>query len=217
MVLKVILSSSSIYRKELMERLCIPFETVHPEIDEATRPHETPHALVTRLSEEKAYAHSSCYQSHLIIGSDQIAYTNDEPSSYSNNLNIFSNSASIEAINPLIIAKPKNKKAAFDQLKLQSGKKVIFLTSISVLNTCSSEIETSVVTTNVIFRKLCDEEINDYLDYEAPYDCAGSLRSEGLGIRLLDAVYSSDPTALIGLPLIQLSKMLRNKKINNIK
>jgi septum formation protein len=211
-VLKIILSSSSIYRKELMERLCIPFEIVHPEINEAMRPHEKPHTLVTRLSEEKAYAHSSCYQSHLIIGSDQIAYINDEPSSDSNNLNIFSSSASIKVINPVIIAKPKNKKAAFDQLKLQSGKKVIFLTSVSVLNTSSSEIETNVVATNVIFRTLSEEEINDYLNYETPYDCAGSLKSEGLGIRLLDAVYSSDPTALVGLPLIQLSKMLRSNK-----
>ena len=93
-----------------MERLCIPFEIVHPEIDEGTRPYETPHALITKLSEEKAYAHSSYYKSHLIIGSDQIVYMNDEFSSHSNNLNIFSSLVSIKVINRIITAKPKNKK-----------------------------------------------------------------------------------------------------------
>jgi len=93
-----------------MERLCIPFEIVHPEIDEGMRPYETPHALITKLSEEKAYAHSSYYKSHLIIGSDQIVYMNDEFSSHSNNLNIFSSLVSIKLINRIITAKPKNKK-----------------------------------------------------------------------------------------------------------
>lgn len=217
MVLKVILSSSSVYRKKLMKRLCIPFEVVHPEIDEAIRTNESPHTLVARLSEEKAYAHSGHYKSHLIIGSDQVAYISKDSSSYSNNLNIFPSSDSRAINNPVIITKPKNKKAAFNQLKLQSGKKVTFLTGISVLNTSTSKVETSVVPTDVIFGKLNEEEINDYLDYDTPYDCAGSLRSEGLGIKLLDSVHSSDPTALIGLPLIQLNKILRNNNIKNIK
>jgi|TARA_B100001063_G_scaffold241648_1_gene268929 predicted house-cleaning NTP pyrophosphatase (Maf/HAM1 superfamily) len=192
-----------------MERLLIPFEVAHPNINEKIKVNESPHALVERLSVEKALSQSKKYQAHLIIGSDQVAFINNNDSNKLNPDSSQSISWPSETNDIQIISKPNDKKIAFRQLKAQSGKKVTFLTGVCVFNTKDNKIETKTVTTIVVFRKLKNKEINDYLDHEKPYDCTGSLRSESLGIKLVEAIHSTDPTAIIGLPLIELNKMLR--------
>lgn len=183
----LILASSSSYRKSLLKRLGVTFEAVAPDIDEARLPGESPEAMVRRLSEAKARALAEQFPQHIIIGSDQVATLGDD-----------------------ILTKPGNYDNAFQQLKLQSGKQVRFLTGLALLDSASGKCEVDVVPTDVVFRELDDDEISSYLRRDEPYQCAGSFRSEGLGIALFDAVHNTDPSALIGLPLIRLCQMLRN-------
>ena len=183
----LVLASSSPYRQELLQRLGIPFETISPDIDESPQPAESPEALVKRLSVEKAMAVAHCFDNHLIIGSDQVAISDGK-----------------------LLTKPGNFDNAFKQLRSESGKKVCFLTGLALLNSATQQRQVDVVMTEVVFRQLSDTEITEYLLSDTPYNCAGSFRSEGLGITLFDAVYSCDPTALIGLPLISLNRMLKN-------
>ncbi|MEP3857990.1 MAG: Maf family nucleotide pyrophosphatase [Porticoccus sp.] len=183
----LVLASSSPYRRELLQRLRIPFESMSPDIDEQPQPAESPEALVRRLSLEKAMAVAHRFDNHLIIGSDQIAVNEGK-----------------------LLTKPGNFDNAFNQLRSESGKKVHFLTGLALLDSTTQHSQVDMVITEVIFRQLSDTEITEYLINDTPYNCAGSFRSEGLGITLFDAVYSSDPTALIGLPLISLNRMLMN-------
>lgn len=183
---KLILASSSQYRRKLLSRLQLPFESHSPDIDESPRPGEHPAAMVTRLSEEKARALARQYNNHLIIGSDQVA-----------------------VLGTNVLTKPGSFEAAFEQLSSESGKRVKFLTGLALLNTSNDTIEVDMVTTEVAFRQLTDLEITNYLHQDEPYDCAGSFKSEGLGITLFEGIYGTDPTALVGLPLIRLGQMLR--------
>jgi septum formation protein len=209
----LVLASSSIYRKKLMEKLNLPFVSASPNIYEARWPSESPDSLVRRLSEEKARALSKTYCKHLIIGSDQVAILTTTPF---DPMNFFETNANAIDSASETLCKPENHEQALEQLKLQSGKRVTFLTSVSVLNTAIDEIETDVITTDVVFRRLDEKEINNYLYRDLPYDCTGSFKVENSGITLLDAIYSCDPTALIGLPLIRLRKMLEKYKLNKI-
>ncbi len=184
----LILASSSRYRRALLERLQIPFECISPDIDETPKLDEPPDQLVRRLSIAKAETLAAHYPKNLIIGSDQVATYKDS-----------------------ILTKPGNYEVAYQQLKAQSGHRVTFLTGIALLNSATGHINVDVVPTDVVFRQLSDPEIVDYLKKDEPYDCAGSFKSEGLGITLFDGIYGNDPTALIGLPLIRLSQMLRNR------
>ncbi|PHS73556.1 Maf family protein [Porticoccus sp.] len=181
----LVLASSSPYRRELLQRLRIPFEIISPDIDESPQLEESPEALVKRLSLEKAMAIAHRFDNHLIIGSDQIAVNEGK-----------------------LLTKPGNFNNAFQQLRSESGKKVHFLTGLALLDSATQQSQVEMVITEVVFRRLSDTEITEYLVNDTPYNCAGSFRSEGLGITLFDAVYSSDPTALIGLPLISLNRML---------
>ena len=183
---KLVLASSSQYRRQLLSRLQQPFECLSPDIDESQKPGELPENMVKRLSEEKARALSSDFPHHLIIGSDQVATLGSET-----------------------LTKPGCYEAAFKQLKAQSGNRVRFLTGLALLNTEANHITVDMVTTDVAFRALTDNEITRYLLVDKPYDCAGSFKSEGLGISLFEGIYGDDPTALMGLPLIRLGKMLR--------
>lgn len=186
----LILASSSQYRRKLLSRLKVPFESHSPDIDESQKPGESPENLVKRLSAEKASALASAFPNHLIIGSDQVAVLGTD-----------------------ILTKPGCYDAAFQQLSAQSGKRVQFLTGLALLNSNTGHIDVDIVTTTVAFRELSNREISDYLHLDKPYDCAGSFKSEGLGISLFEGIHGTDPTALIGLPLIKLGEMLR--KNNN--
>lgn len=189
----LILASSSQYRRKLLTRLQLPFESHSPNIDESSKPGESPENMVKRLSEEKARALASQYNNHLIIGSDQVA-----------------------VLGETVLTKPGGFDAAFEQLAAQSGKRVQFLTGLALLNTNTNAIEVDMVTTDVAFRSLTDQDISHYLQQDEPYDCAGSFKSEGLGITLFEGIYGKDPTALVGLPLMRLCQMLRNQSQINI-
>jgi MAF protein len=183
---KLILASSSRYRAELLRKLGLPFETVSPDIDEARRPGESPEALVLRLAEEKARAVGSQTADPLIIGSDQVAVSEGE-----------------------ILGKPGTEERARAQLARLAGKPVLFYTGLCLLDAESAHAQTAVVLTAVTFRDLTPEEIRNYVERERPVDCAGSFKSEGLGIALFESIEGPDPNALIGLPLIELCRMLR--------
>ncbi len=185
---QLILASSSSYRKSLLDRLCLPYIAHAPDIDEQRLPDETPDTMVRRLSEGKARAVSALYPNSLIIGSDQVAVIDDS-----------------------VLTKPGNLANAQQQLRRQSGQEVQFLTGLALLNSANGNCQVDIVATDVVFRLLEEAEICAYLERDEPYSCAGSFRSEGLGITLFDAVNTSDPTALIGLPLIRLCQMLRNE------
>ncbi|WP_461482401.1 Maf family protein [Porticoccus sp.] len=187
----LVLASSSAYRKTLLARLAQPFEAVAPDIDEQPLPGEAPEAMVRRLSEAKARALAEQFPAHLIIGSDQVAVIGDQ-----------------------VLTKPGNFEGASQQLRAQSGRRVRFLTGVAVLNSQTGRCSIDLVPTDVVFKKLADEEIRSYLRRDEPYNCAGSFRSEGLGICLFDAIHSTDPSALIGLPLIRLCQMLREHGYN---
>ncbi len=182
---KLILASSSKYRKELLERLRIPFEVIVPNINESPLAKETPAELVLRLSKEKALAVAKTNPGAWVIGSDQVAD--------------FLGAA---------IGKPHTHERAVAQLQLMRGETITFRTGICLTN--GQTIHCTSVDTDVSFLKSSDEAIENYLLAEQPYDCAGSAKSEGLGISLLSAIRSDDPTALIGLPLIKLSEFLRS-------
>ncbi|OLE93587.1 MAG: septum formation protein Maf [Delftia sp. 13_1_40CM_3_66_6] len=182
----LILGSTSRYRRELLERLRLPFQTVSPEVDETPLAGETPHALSLRLALAKAQAVAALHPGAVVIGSDQVPELDGLP-----------------------LSKPGNHERATEQLRQMSGRQMNFHTAVSVVCQEIGFSETDVVTVQVRFRDLNDAEIERYLRAEQPYDCAGSAKSEGLGIALLDAIVSDDPTALIGLPLIRTCQLLR--------
>ncbi len=182
---RIVLASSSRYRRELLQRLGIPFETLSPEVDETRRQDERARHLVQRLSEAKALAGGRQNNTALVIGSDQVAVIDGE-----------------------ILGKSGSHERAKSQLRRLSGQRVTFLTGLCLLDAASGNLQSDVVPFHVVFRKLNDDQIERYLRYEQPYDCAGSFRSEGQGIALFERMEGEDPTALIGLPLIRLTKML---------
>lgn len=182
----LLLASSSIYRRELLARLKIPFQWKSPEIDETPIIDETPQALTRRLAEQKAHALMSTHADHLIIGSDQVC-----------------------ACDGIIFGKPHTFTRAFEQLRFFSGKTVTFYTGLCLLDTRNTTSQIVCEHYNLEFRELTDTEIAHYLAQEEPYQCAGSIKSEGLGIMLIQAFLGEDPTSLIGLPLIHLIDMLR--------
>lgn len=183
---RLVLASTSIYRRDLLARLQIPFETASPDVDEAALPGESPVATAQRLSLAKAKAVAQAFPDALIIGSDQVAYLGEQ-----------------------CFGKPYTRERAVEQLRTMRGRTVIFHTGLCLYNSASGRVQLAGVPTEVGFRQLSDEEIERYLDKEQPYHCAGSARSEGLGIALLDRMRGDDPNALIGLPLIALCTMLR--------
>ena len=184
MTAEVTLASTSPFRRELLERLGIPFVTAAPDVNETPQVNETPENLVRRLSEDKARAVAASHRG-LIIGSDQVATTGNN-----------------------ILGKPGTHQRAFEQLQGLSGKRVTFHTGLCLLNTETSEAQLDVIPFIVKFRQLGDDRIERYLQQEQPYNCAGSFKSEGLGITLFEYMEGTDPTALIGLPLIRLTSML---------
>lgn len=188
MQIPLVLGSTSPFRKTLLERLRLDFVTDSPDIDESTKADEKPVDYVQRLSLEKATAIASKHPDSLIISSDQCSVLNDT-----------------------IRGKPGNHARAVVQLQESSGKRVTFLTGICVFDTRDGTYQLDLVPFHVDFRKLSDREINTYLIQDQPYQCAGSFKSEGLGITLFKRMQGDDPTALIGLPLIRLSEMLRAK------
>jgi MAF protein len=187
----LVLASTSPYRKALLERLQMPFVTHSPDVDESPLPGEAPEALVKRLSYDKAKAVAAHYPQAVIIGSDQVA-----------------------TLKGNIIGKPGNHENAKAQLQTASGKTVTFLTGLTVLDTTNGNAETTIDHFEVTFRTLSGDQIDAYLYKEQPYDCAGSFKSEGLGITLFEEMKGKDPTSLIGLPLITLTHLLNNAGIN---
>ena len=182
----LILGSTSRYRKELLTRLRIPFETASPDVDETPHSNESPKDLALRLALAKARAVALKHPEAIVIGSDQVADLEGAP-----------------------LGKPGNHTNAILQLQRMRGKTVIFQTALSVVCIATGYERTDLAEVKVKFRDLSDAEIETYLRAEEPYDCAGSAKSEGLGISLLDAIDNDDPTALIGLPLIRTCQMLR--------
>ena len=188
--LPLVLASTSPFRKELLSRLGVEFTAVSPDIDEAPVPGESPDELVRRLALAKARAGCKDARDTLVIGSDQVAVVGNE-----------------------ILGKPGGVANAEQQLARLSGNSVTFLTGLCVLNTCTGHVQTDVVPFNVVFRMLDGEQIKRYVAIEQPLNCAGSFKSEGLGITLFERMEGDDPTALIGLPLICLTTMLRNENL----
>ncbi len=185
---ELILASSSVFRRDLLERLQLPFRAVSPEIDEQPLPQEAPPALVERLAVAKAHAGVKQHPTALVIGSDQVAVQGGR-----------------------IVGKPGNHETAMQQLREASGHRVVLYTGLAVIDAASGRTQSQVIPFATVFRRLADEDIERYLRKEKPYNCAGSLRSEGLGIALLERFEGDDPTALIGLPLIALCRMLENE------
>jgi septum formation protein len=182
----LILGSTSRYRRELLQRLRVPFDVVSPNMDETPLAGEAPQALAVRLALAKAKAVAILHPNAVVIGSDQVADLNGEP-----------------------LGKPGNHARAVLQLQRMRGQTVVFQTAVSVVCIASNFEQTELAQIKVRFRDLSDIEIEAYLRAEEPYDCAGSAKSEGLGIALLDAIDSDDPTALIGLPMIRTACLLR--------
>ena len=186
----LILASTSPYRRELLGRLGLSFSTANPQTDESPLPSEAPEALALRLSEAKARAVMAEHPDALIIGSDQVATVDGQ-----------------------IYGKPGNHERAVAQLKALSGKTVNFFTGLCLLNARTGQAEVRGIPTLVTFRELSEREIENYLRREPAYNCAGSAKSEGLGIALLHSMQGDDPNALIGLPLIALCDMLRRQGV----
>lgn len=183
---KLILGSTSVYRRELLGRLNVPFSVESPHVDETPLPGEHPAALAQRLALAKAQAVAQRFPDCVVIGSDQVADLDGQA-----------------------LGKPGTHDRAVAQLRQMRGKIVIFQTAVAVVCINTGFSQQSLAPVKVTFRTLDDAEIENYLQLEQPYDCAGSAKSEGLGIALLDAIESDDPTALVGLPLIRTSRMLR--------
>lgn len=186
----LILASSSTIRKRVLAKIGIEFTAISPNIDESPLPEEAPEALVQRLSEEKARKVAHQYSNHLVIGSDQVAVVNDE-----------------------IVGKPSNRAQAIKQLEAASGRTVSLYTGVALLNSGTGRIQVDVLPYRVQFRKLTRAVIENYIDRDQPYDCGGSLRSEGLGIALLSKFEGEDPNILLGLPLIRLIDMLTEESV----
>lgn len=183
---KLILGSTSVYRCELLGRLNVPFSVESPHVDETPLPDEHPADLAQRLALAKAHAVAQRFPDCVVIGSDQVADLDGQA-----------------------LGKPGTHDRATLQLRQMRGKTVIFQTAVAVVCIETGFSQQSLARVKVQFRALDDTEIENYLRLEQPYDCAGSAKSEGLGIALLDAIESDDPTALVGLPLIRTSRMLR--------
>jgi septum formation protein len=182
----LILGSTSRYRRELLERLHLPFEVQAPQVDETPLPGEPPETLARRLALAKARAVAARHPQAVVIGSDQVADLAGEP-----------------------LGKPGTHARAVEQLQRMRGRTVIFQTALSVVCQASGFEMSDLAAVQVRFRALTDAEIETYLRLEEPYDCAGSAKSEGLGIALLESIDNDDPTALIGLPLIRTARLLR--------
>lgn len=190
-MLPLLLASSSVYRRQLLDRLRLPYTCSSPDIDEAHRPEESATELVRRLSLQKAQALASSHPEHLIIGSDQVA-----------------------ALNGKIIGKPHTFDNARQQLLNASGASVSFLTGLTLLNSQTGNYQTDCVPFTVHMRSLSTQQIERYLRAEQPYDCAGSFKAEGLGVSLFQRTEGDDATSLVGLPLISLVNMLINEGIS---
>lgn len=186
----LVLASTSPFRRELLQRLGITFETLAPDVDETRRQGEDPETLVLRLSEAKARACADRYPDALIIGSDQVAVCGDE-----------------------VLGKPGNHEAACAQLQRLAGNRVSFLTGLCLYDAASDNALVELIPYQVVFRQLTDQQIERYLKIEQPYNCAGSFKSEGLGISLFESMHGEDPNALIGLPLIRLTSWLNESGI----
>jgi septum formation protein len=185
MTARLLLASTSPYRRELLSRLCIPFDVVRPEVDETPHSGESPLALAQRLAAAKAAAIATREGDAWVIGSDQVAELDGMP-----------------------LGKPGGREQALAQLAAMSGRSVAFRTALCVMHRDLGRFD-AVDTTVVRFRSLAMDEIARYVDAEQPFDCAGSFKSEGLGITLFEAIDTSDPTALVGLPLIATARLLR--------
>ena len=187
-MMKLILASTSPFRKEILDKLGVAFDTESPHTDEQALPNETPQALVERLSIAKAKAVADKNKNALVIGSDQVSVINNE-----------------------IIGKPHTHENAVKQLQNASGKTVTFYTGLCLYNAATQQYQSDVVPFDVVFRKLTDEQIESYLKKEEPYNCAGSFKSEALGIVLFEKLVGDDPNTLMGLPLIRLVEMLEKE------
>jgi len=185
---RLVLASTSPYRRELLARLRLPFEVEPPGVDEAALAGESASDTALRLAQVKARAVAPRYPGALVIGSDQVAALDGER-----------------------LGKPGSHERAVAQLKAMRGRTVLFHTALALLNSTSGALQTANVPTEVSFRDYTDREIERYLEIERPYDCSGSAKIEGLGIVLVERVSGDDPSALIGLPLVRLSAMLRNE------
>jgi septum formation protein len=187
---RLVLGSSSIYRHELLRRLQIPFEVYNPEIDETPLAGESPDTTALRLAAAKTRMVAVSHPGALIIGADQVA-----------------------VLGEIQLGKPLNHANATQQLRLIRGKEVVFHTALSLLNSDKDNMHIRLVSSRVKFRQLSDQQIDNYLDREQPYHCAGSAKLEGLGIALIEHIVSEDPSALIGLPLIALVEMLTREGV----
>ncbi len=187
----LVLASTSVYRRELLQRLRLPFQCARPETDESPLPGEEPRALALRLAHAKAHAVAAQYPDALIIGSDQVCHANGQ-----------------------VYGKPGHRERAIAQLSALSGQVAYFDTALCVLNARTGQADTLCVPTETRFRTLSLGEIERYLDADQAYDCAGSAKSESLGVALLEYMRSDDPTALIGLPLIALCGLLRQHGVS---
>lgn len=190
---RLILGSSSLYRRELLQRLKLPFESVSPAIDETPLQDEMPEATALRLAEDKAHAIAAIYSDALIIAADQVA-----------------------VLGSTQLGKPMNHANAVKQLHFMQGKEVVFHTALCLLNSRTNRLQKRIVPYFVKFRELSDQQIERYLSKEQPYHCAGSAKSEGLGIALIERMRGDDPNALIGLPLIALVEMLMQEGVEII-
>ncbi|MEQ1526102.1 MAG: Maf family nucleotide pyrophosphatase [Gallionella sp.] len=186
----LVLASTSVYRSELLKRLQLPFETAAPNVDETPLPNESARDTSLRLAEEKARVVAARYPDALIIGSDQVALMDGQQ-----------------------LGKPLTHDNAVKQLQMMRGKTTCFYTALTLLNSKTGNIQTEVAENFVTLRQLSDAEIEGYLLKEQPYHCAGSAKSEGLGIALMSKMTGDDPNALIGLPLILLIGMLRREHV----
>lgn len=183
---QLILGSTSPYRRELLARLRLPFDVASPDVDEAPQPDETPRDLACRLALAKAHAVAARFPAAVVIGSDQVADLDGQP-----------------------LGKPGTHARAVAQLRQMRGKTVVFQTAVAVVCHDTGFEQVDLAPVRVRFRDLSDAEIEAYLRAETPYDCAGSAKSEGLGITLLASIENDDPTALVGLPLIRTAGLLR--------
>jgi len=181
----LVLASTSPFRKQVLEKLQLNFNTDSPDIDESRLEGESPEQLVARLAEQKAMAVAQRHPDSLIIGSDQVAVNDGQ-----------------------LLGKPGNHEKAVAQLKSASGKRVTFLTGLCLYNSATGDSQVEVVPFGVVFRELDESQIENYLRAEQPYNCAGSFKSEAMGIALFERLEGEDPNTLIGLPLIRLVRML---------
>lgn len=184
----LILASTSPFRRSLLERLGVPFITASPDADETRHPGEPPRELVLRLAQAKANAVAPAHPDALVIGSDQVACIDDA-----------------------VLGKPGNRERAIEQLTQASGREVVFYTGLCLLNTATGRSQTCCDPFRVHFRRLSGPQIEGYVDRERPFNCAGSFKSEGLGIALFERLEGEDPNALVGLPLIRLIAMLESE------